>query len=198
MRAHGNVIRGNAFSSIRGSDARFQNAVYLDDMASGFLVERNLFASCNWGILAGGGRDNAIRANIFACCGRAVSYDARGIGWMAPHIADPDTSTLHRNLAAMPIASEPWRTRFPTLGTYLSDRFGRPVGSSIEGSVLIGTPFGRVDDTGCVRVEGTIVQPIEGGDAAGEAECARLLRAARGGEVECAGVRLGPVGPRRR
>jgi hypothetical protein len=197
--SHGNVIRGNAFSAIRGSDARFQNAVYLDDMASGFLVEENLFVACNWGILAGGGRDNTIRANIFACCGRAVSYDARGIGWMAPHIADPSTSTLHRNLAAMPIASEPWRARFPTLGTYLTDRFGRPVGSSIAQSVLIDTPFGRVDDPECVRVEGTVTLPVERDvlGAAAESECARLLRGVRTDAVERAGVKVGPVGPRR-
>ncbi len=197
--SHGNVIRGNVFSAIRGSDARFQNAVYLDDMASGFLVEENLFVACNWGILAGGGRDNTIRANIFACCGRAVSYDARGIGWMAPHIADPSSSTLHRNLAAMPIASEPWRTRFPTLDTYLTDRFGRPVGSSIEKSVLIDTPFGRVDDPECVRVEGTITLPVERDviGAAGESACAQLLRSVRAGSVERAGVKVGPVGPRR-
>jgi len=192
--SHGNVIRGNLFSAIEGSDARFQNAVYLDDMASGFLVEGNLFVDCNWGILAGGGRDNMIRANIFAGCRRAISYDARGIGWMAPHIADPESSTLHRNLAAMPIGDEPWRSRFPALATYLTDRFGRPVGSAIVGNVLVATPLGRIDDTECVRIEGTRRHEVD--EARVPALCDELARQARDGVAECDGVRVGPVGPR--
>lgn len=191
--SHGNVIRGNMFSSIQGSDARFQNAVYLDDMASGFVVESNLFVRCNWGILAGGGRDNAIRNNIFVGCGKAFSYDARGVGWMAPHIADPATSTLHKNYAAMPLSSEPWRTRFPTLATYLTDRFGRPVGSSITGSVLVGTPLGRIDDRECVRVEETQVIPTE--EAVLRDMCDNVLAKARAGSVQISSVRIGPVGP---
>ena len=79
--AQGTIIRGNYFHDIRGTDARFQNAVYLDDMASGILVEQNLFAECNWGILAGGGRDLMIRDNAFLACGKAISYDSRGTGW---------------------------------------------------------------------------------------------------------------------
>ncbi len=191
--SHGNIIRGNVFSAIRGTDARFQNAVYLDDMASGFIVASNLFVNCNWGILAGGGRDNAIRDNIFAGCGKAISYDARGVGWMAAHIADPATSTLHKNLAAMPLSSEPWRTRFPTLAMYLTDRFGRPAGSSITGSVLVGTPLGRIDDRECVRVEDPLVIPVE--KAAMRAMCEKFLAEARAGTVRLGGVRVGPVGP---
>lgn len=193
--SHGHVIRGNLFSAIDGTESRFQNAVYLDDMASGFTVESNLFVECNWGILAGGGRDNVIRDNIFAGCSKALSYDARGVGWMAPHIANPETSTLHKNLAAMPVATEPWSSRFPTLAAYLTDRFGRPVGSSVTGSVLIGTPFGRVDDPACVRVEGTVVIPAERGTIA--AMCEEFLATARVGTVELGQARVGPVGPMR-
>lgn len=192
---HGNVIRGNLFSFIDGTESRFQNAVYLDDMASGFTVESNLFVECNWGVLAGGGRDNVIRDNIFAGCSKALSYDARGVGWMAPHIANPETSTLHKNLAAMPVATEPWSLRFPTLAAYLTDRFGRPVGSSVTGSVLVGTPFGRVDDPACVLVEGTVVIPVEAGDLL--PMCEDFLASARATTVELGRARVGPVGPMR-
>jgi hypothetical protein len=192
--SHGNIIRGNLFSSIRGTDARFQNAVYLDDMASGFLVETNLFVACNWGILAGGGRDNTIRGNVFASCGKAISYDARGVGWMAPHIADPATSTLHRNLAAMPIEREPWRSRFPSLGSYLTDRFGRPAGSVVQDCLLIATPFGRIDDRECVRESGTATSELSGDAARAFGE--ELARRARVEQVAVGGRRIGPVGPR--
>ncbi len=52
---HGTVIRGNLIHDIKGTDARYQNAVYLDDMASGITVEGNIFLRCNWGMLVGGG-----------------------------------------------------------------------------------------------------------------------------------------------
>lgn len=157
---HGTVIRENFFHDIEGSDTRYQNAVYLDDMASGITVESNLFVRCNWGMLVGGGRDNTIRHNAFLACGMAMQYDARGVGWMAKHIADPATSTLHKNLAAVPIDQEPWASRYPTLQTYLTDRFGRPVGGVVAGNALIATPLGNIADRECVRVEANTTVPL--------------------------------------
>lgn len=154
---HGTVIRHNLFHDIQGSDARYQNAVYLDDLASGITVEGNVFVRCNWGVLVGGGRDNHIRGNVFVACRKGISFDQRGVGWMATAIADPATSTLHQRLRAVPIDREPWRSRYPTLGAYLSDRFGRPVGSEVTGNVFLATPLGRIDDRECVRVEGNVV-----------------------------------------
>jgi hypothetical protein len=65
---------------------------------------------------------------------------------MDGEITDPETSTLRRRLAAMPIDREPWRSRFPTLKDYLSDRFGRPVGDVVTGTILVGTSLGVIDD----------------------------------------------------
>ena len=163
---HGTVIRGNFFHDIQGSDARYQNAVYLDDMASGITVEGNLFALCNWGMLVGGGRDNIISHNAFLACGKAMQYDARGVGWMAKHIADPEHSTLHQRLAAVPIDREPWKSRYPTLQTYLTDRFGRPVGGVVEGNALLATPLGNIADRECVHVEDNTTVPMSADAAA--------------------------------
>lgn len=190
--AHGNEIVGNFVHSIPGSEARFQNAVYIDDMSSGITVRENLFADCNWGVLVGGGRDVRVEHNAFVRCGKAVSYDARGVGWMAPHIADPATSTLHRRLAALPIEREPWSSRYPTLRGYLSDRFGRPVGGVVRANRLVATPLGRIDDRECVQVLDNV--PVENELHDLEA----LVEAARGGTVWIGDVRVGPVGPRAR
>jgi hypothetical protein len=48
-------------------------------------------------------------------------------------------------------------------------------------------------------VEGTVTLPVERDvlGAAAESECARLLRGVRTDAVERAGVKVGPVGPRR-
>ena len=194
--SHGNVLRGNLVHDVPGSDDRYQNAFYVDDMSSGITIESNLVVRCNWGVLVGGGRDDVVRDNAFVACGKAISYDARGVGWMAPHIADPSTSTLHRRLAEMPIDREPWRSRYPTLRGYLSDRFGRPVGGKVTGNALLATPLGRIDDRECVEESGTITLP-----ATDEPElartCDRLIREAQSGTVRLGNARVGPVGPAR-
>jgi hypothetical protein len=193
--AHGNVLRGNLVHDIRGTDERYQNAFYVDDMASGITLEDNLVVRCNWGMLIGGGRDNLLLDNAFVDCGKAVMYDARGVGWMAPHIADPSTSTLHRRLAAMPVDREPWASRYPTLRGYLTDRFGRPVGGRVIGSTLVGTAAGSIEDRECVEESATRSLGAAGPEelrARGDA----LIREARRGPVTVGGTRLGPVGPR--
>jgi hypothetical protein len=192
--SHGNRIEGNVFADVPGNDARYQNGVYLDDMASGITVADNLFVRCNWGLLVGGGRDLVLRGNAFAACGRAMHYDARGVGWMHKEILDPETSTLRRRLAAMPIGEEPWQSRFPTLREYLTDRFGRPVNGLVAGTLLLGTPPGSIDDRECVREEGTTTAKIDG--AALASACDRWLAAVRRQRIDIGEFTIGPVGPR--
>ena len=192
--AQGTVISGNLFSGIRGTDARYQNAVYLDDMASGITVRGNVFVRCNWGILMGGGRDNVMAANVFAGCGKAVSIDARGVGWMAKSIQDPDTSTLLRGFAAMPVGAEPWKTRYPGLAAYLTERFGRPVRDLLEDSLLIGTPLGRIEDREGVTERGTRTEELAG--LALAARCDAILAQVRAGPCTVGPATLEGVGPR--
>jgi hypothetical protein len=73
---------------------------------------------------------------------------------MAKAIADPEKSTLHQRLRAVPIDREPWASRYPTLRGYLTDRFGRPANGVVAGNVFMATPLGTVADRECVRVEG--------------------------------------------
>ena len=193
----GNVLRGNLVHDVRGTDARYQNAFYLDDMASGITIEDNLFVRCNWGVLVGGGRDNVLRDNAFVECGKAIMYDARGTGWMAFAIADPSTSTILQRLAATPVDEEPWRSRYPRLREYRTDRFARPVGGVVEGTTLVGSALGRIEDRECVAESGTVELQAPQGESL-RAYGDRLIGAAREGEVEIGRTRVGPVGPRRR
>ena len=195
--SHGNVVRGNLVHDVAGSDARYQNAFYVDDMSSGITLEDNLVVRCNWGMLIGGGRDMVIRNNAFVACGKAIMFDARGVGWMAPNIADPKTSTLHQRLAAIPVGQEPWRTRYPTLQTYLTDRFGRPANGTVMGNAMMATAPGKIDDREGVQETGTVTLPVPAGTTI-EAECERLIRAACTGQVQVGNATLGPVGPSRR
>jgi hypothetical protein len=188
------VIRGNLFSAIRGSDARYQNAVYLDDMASGIAVHDNVFVRCNWGVLAGGGRDVTIASNAFVGCGKALSFDARGVGWMAGALKDPSTSTLLRSYAAMPIDSKAWKDRYPNLADYGTERFGRPVRDVFEGNLLVGTPLGTIEDREGVTERGTTVEPLAGDALA--ARCDAVLQQVRLGPCTIGAARLVGVGPR--
>lgn len=192
--SHGTMIAGNVFADIPGTDARYQNGVYLDDMASGITVVGNLFVRCNWGMLLGGGRDLTLRDNAFVACGKAMSFDARGTGWMKEALDDPSTSTLHRRLAAMPIDSAVWRRRFPTLKDYLTDRFGRPVNGIVEGTLLVGTPLGRIDDRECVRETGTKTLAMPADELARQGD--EWLAAVRKGRIKIDAFAVGPVGPR--
>ncbi len=153
---HGTVIRHNLFHDIAGTNARYQNAVYLDDMASGITVEGNIFLRCHWGMLIGGGRDIHVRGNVFDSCVKGLPFDARGVGWMAKNIADPAHSTLHERLRAVPIDKEPWKSRYPTLGAYLTDRFGRPANGVVAGNMFFATPLGAIADRECVIVVGNV------------------------------------------
>ncbi|MBK8976336.1 MAG: right-handed parallel beta-helix repeat-containing protein [Planctomycetes bacterium] len=151
---HGVVVRHNVIRDLPGTTARWQNAIYLDDMASGITVEGNVLWRCNLGMLVGGGRSLTIRHNVLIDCGNGIRFDARGVGWMAQWIADPATSTLHRRLALLPVDRPPWSERYPEVATTLTVGFGRPVGSAVVGNAFFRTPVGTVDDPESVRVDG--------------------------------------------
>ena len=155
---HGTVIRWNFIHDLPGTPGRQQNAVYLDDMASGIRVEGNIFFRCNSGMLVGGGRDNRIAHNLFIDSKLGIRFDQRGVTWMAKKLKDPRTSTILRRLQAIPIQKEPWRSRYPSLRTYLSDRIGKPVGSSVVENVFYQTKLGTIADPKTVKVRGNLVK----------------------------------------
>ncbi|MFO1051440.1 MAG: right-handed parallel beta-helix repeat-containing protein [Planctomycetota bacterium] len=150
---HGTVIRHNHIHDLPGSTERYQNAIYLDDMASGITVEGNVVERCNLGMLIGGGRDVKVINNLFVDCKEGIRFDARGTTWMAKDIADPATSTLHQRLREIPFDQEPWASRYPQVKLTLTESFGRPLGSRVVGNAFYRTPFGRVDDKDLVLVE---------------------------------------------
>ena len=58
--------------------------------------------------------------NVFLDCWRAAHIDNRGMGWQKQATDDP-SGTLRTRLQAMPIDSELWKRRYPTLAGILSD-----------------------------------------------------------------------------
>ncbi|MCX6622890.1 MAG: right-handed parallel beta-helix repeat-containing protein, partial [Acidobacteria bacterium] len=126
----GNVVRGNYFHNLGHGDV---NAIYLDDCASGTLIEKNVIERAHRGVMIGGGRDNRIEGNRFVACDIAIHFDARGKGW-AKFWFDGRDNTLFDRLDAMPVAGEPWRSRYPQLLTITRDEPASPKGNVLNGN----------------------------------------------------------------
>ncbi|WP_342153245.1 right-handed parallel beta-helix repeat-containing protein [Methylorubrum sp. SB2] len=139
--ARGSVIRGNFLHDIRTGPGLEVKGVYLDDMASGFTVEGNLFVRVDQPAFIGGGRDNLVTRNVFADASPAIHVDARGLNWAAPSVADP-TSEIRAALAAMPTGSALWRRRYPPLAVILAREPGVPRDNRLTDNVFWGSePF---------------------------------------------------------
>lgn len=136
--ARGTIIRGNFIHDIQpGADAFEVKGVYLDDFTSGTIVEGNLFLRVQQPVFIGGGRDNVVRGNVFIASPPAVFIDSRGLDWASKFVVD-ENSDLRRRLAEMPIASEPWRSRFPQLMRLLADAPGDARGNVSRGNLIVG------------------------------------------------------------
>ena len=133
----GTIIRANHFHDLQGI-GKWENAVYVDDQASGITIRGNLIERCHLGMLMGGGRRNVIEDNVFVDCATALRFGARGLGWAARM-----RPTLEERLAAVPYRDEPWRSRFPWLSTLLEDEPMAPRHNVIARNLLVRS--GRID-----------------------------------------------------
>jgi phage gp45-like len=120
----GTVIRHNLFRDIRGI-GKWENVVYIDDLAGGVLIEGNVFVRCHWAMLLGGGRDMTVRGNIFVDCDAVVRLGDRGLGWAKGHYG-----ALKQKLEALPYKSRVWREKYPRLVTILEDEPMTPKGNA--------------------------------------------------------------------
>jgi parallel beta-helix repeat protein len=105
--------------------------IYLDDYASGAIVESNYLQNCIRGIAVGGGRDNHLRGNVIHGGLAAIQIDARGLTWYQSHVQGHDSriQTLCRNtLVAFPIYQE----KYPALAKFLNDEPEQPKGNRVE------------------------------------------------------------------
>jgi hypothetical protein len=128
--ARGHLIRYNYFHHIYGFERRGCNCVYLDDQFSSATVYGNLFFEVPTAILIGGGRDNLVLNNLFVNCRRALSLDARGLGW-----ATNAWGTLTNDLLRLPYQTPPWSARYPALTNILNEDPMAPRGNVVARNV---------------------------------------------------------------
>lgn len=124
----GNVLRSNSFRNLGTADVF---GIYLDDCASGTLVEGNLLHRAGRSVYIGGGRDNIIYNNLIIGGSPAIGVDARGLTWAQSWFTGKEPVLLNA-LNALPYQSPPWSSRYPALVKILSDEPAVPKGNIIS------------------------------------------------------------------
>ncbi len=135
--ARGTFVRNNFLHDIHGPGRYGSRGVYLDDQASGIVVQGNLFARVDRPVFVGGGRDNLIDNNLFVDSSPALSIDARGRSWQRKETEDPD-GTLRKGLRDVPYRSQPYTDRYPGLAQLLERNPGSPVGNVFRRNTVLG------------------------------------------------------------
>jgi hypothetical protein len=144
--ARGTCIDGNVIHGIAPAPNRDVTGVYLDDAASGIVVQRNVIVELRRGVLVGGGRDNVVEENtIIGADQFGVLVDGRGVSWAAAAVADP-SSEIRRRLVAVPYDKEPYRSRYPHLAELLQDQPGLPKYNRISGNIFSRGPGVLLED----------------------------------------------------
>jgi hypothetical protein len=137
----GNMVRRNWFHDLAGVQGQngFTDvmAVYLDDCASGTVVEGNTFDRIHGrAIMVGGGRDNKVRGNLFVDCTIAVHVDARAQGWAKKYAAPGGDWHMQEKLAALHYDQPPYSTHYPELAAMKTDDDSFPRGTEVVGNVI--------------------------------------------------------------
>lgn len=155
----GNRIHGNFIHDL-GKATHHQNwAIYLDDMAAGIEVSKNVVIDTDAGFLIGGGRSNVITDNLIKNCSKnSIVFDARATGWAGSHVKKP-SGTLWVRLNAMPFTSDIWRKRFPYLEKIKGDVHQEPRRNTLTGNLLFSTPTMRLDER--VTEHGTVRDNVQ-------------------------------------
>lgn len=135
----GNVIRYNFIHRIHNDASELHIGIYLDDMASGVEMYGNVLHDIDLAVMIGGGRSNVLRDNLILNCNRSLQLDARSKPgeWAEKH--STEGQVMHQRLQAMPIASEPWRSRYPALLTLWEDTPSYPKYNVVQRNVIYKT-----------------------------------------------------------
>ncbi|TWT87878.1 hypothetical protein Pla100_58270 [Neorhodopirellula pilleata] len=132
----GNVIRRNLISDVGHSGMLDVMGIYLDDFASGTVIEENVIRNVGRAIAVGGGRDNQVSGNVIVNCPVGIQLDSRGQTWAAERIDQGDDS-LKGLLQELGASRSLYMKRYPELEACESDSAGRAIGNRLERNVLI-------------------------------------------------------------
>eukprot|EP00466_Bigelowiella_natans_P016053 jgi/Bigna1/135768/aug1.31_g10476 len=142
----GNVLRGNTFQRIQntagtGVQVASNQAVYLDDEISAWLVTNNTFIDCQVGAFIGGGRENCVTHNRFVRCGTVqhldnigmlVQKDFNNCSQVAPPFQTNCNPGAAEWMVTRSIAAGKWAEAFPTMVNLSRNHPGMPAYNKIS------------------------------------------------------------------
>lgn len=131
----GNSIRQNYIHDLGGFSKTGVIGIYLDDFASGTVVESNYLLNTIRGIAIGGGRDNRIENNVIHGALAAIQIDARGTTWSRSNIQG-ENSRIQQLCRATQAESPIYAQRYPELGQMLHDQPELPKGNILRFNVF--------------------------------------------------------------
>lgn len=131
----GNIIRKNYVHNLGGFSRIGIVGIYLDDFASGTVVENNLLVSTIRGIAIGGGRDNRVEGNIIVNSIAPIQLDARGLTWASDQIATEDSRIV--KLCRTVLENNPvYGSRYPELLSLLQKDPATPLGNIVRSNTF--------------------------------------------------------------
>jgi len=135
----GNVLYGNYFhdNDNRIGSGQTIKSIYLDDMASGTKVIKNIFINDQIGVFIGGGKDNEVRNNFFAHCRQALAMDARGLTWAKKYASRNGGWHMYQKLKEVNYNKPPYSTEYPSLAKILNGNPQKPTGDRIRDNFFL-------------------------------------------------------------
>lgn len=133
----GNIVRKNYIHDLGGFSKTGIVGIYLDDFASGTVVENNLLVNTVRGIAIGGGRDNRVERNIIVNSIAPIQVDARGLTWASDQIAAEDSRIVKLCKSALDPSSI-YRERYPELQSFLGSERAMPQGNIVRANTFDG------------------------------------------------------------
>ena len=127
----GNQIRQNHIHSIGGFSKTGVIGIYLDDFASGTIVESNYLLNMPRGIAVGGGRDNRLENNVIHGALAAIQIDSRGTTWAKSHVHG-ENSRIHQLCRTTQEESPVYAEKYPELARMLQDQPELPKGNIVR------------------------------------------------------------------
>ena len=138
--ARGNVIRYNYIYNTPSRMGKGTMGVYLDDCASGTLIDGNVFFNAGQAVFIGGGRDNTVKNNIFVSCQSALHVDSRAETWAKIKIKKQIKGwDLIDKLKKINYNHPPYSLKYPALASMLENTPLSPIGNSFVKNTISDT-----------------------------------------------------------
>lgn len=133
----GNIIRDNYFENIVAHEGMEVKGIYLDDEASGTLIQGNIFNNVEQPVFVGGGFSNKVSENIFMNSYPTYSLDNRGER-NGEGISKKSEWIFIKKLMEMPYnSSQVWLTQYRDLSRLTEDKYGVPFNNEFVDNIVL-------------------------------------------------------------